>query len=159
MSWPYDDPAGRLAERLGIDPAHRRYSGIGGTMPQQLARTRRPSGSLAGELDVAVVVGAEALDTKRRLKKAGERPAWSYRHPEPPPFPFEAPFHPAEIAHEVFQAWLTFAVRDVGPPGATSASRPTTTARSIGELLAPMTDGRGRQPERLVPDGARRPTS
>ena len=57
--------------------------------------------------------GAEALDTKRRAKKAGERLAWSHRDPEPPPFPFEAPFHPSEVAHEVFQAWLTFAVRDV----------------------------------------------
>ena len=60
-----------------------------------------------------MITGAEALDTVRRLKKAGERLAWSHRDPEPPPFPFEAPFHPAEVAHEVFQAWLTFAVLDV----------------------------------------------
>ena len=76
----------------------------------------------------------------RRLKKAGERPAWSHRDPEKKPFPFEAPFHPAEIAHEVFQAWLTFAAARRRPPRRTSASRPTSTAASIGELLAPMTE-------------------
>jgi len=36
QSWPYDDPARRLADRLGIDPRHRLYSGIGGTTPQVL---------------------------------------------------------------------------------------------------------------------------
>ncbi len=36
QTWDYDDPAGRLCERLGIAPADRRYSGIGGTVPQQL---------------------------------------------------------------------------------------------------------------------------
>ena len=75
-------------------------------------RRGRPRSS-PGDSDVAVVTGAEALDTQRRLKKAGERPAWSHRDPEQQPFPFEAPFHPAEIAHEVFQAWLTFAICDI----------------------------------------------
>ena len=45
----------------------------------------RESNAARGE-----VRGAEALDTKRRAKKAGERLAWSHRDPEPPPFPFEA---------------------------------------------------------------------
>jgi len=107
----YDDPPARLADRLVIEPGRAAYSGIGGTVPQELvsaAATRM----LAGELDVALIVGGEALATKRRLKQAGERPTYSYRPADKPPFPWEAPFHPAEVAHEVFQAWLTFAVFD-----------------------------------------------
>jgi len=37
----YDDPVARLAERLGADPAHRHYSGIGGTTTQQLVSANR----------------------------------------------------------------------------------------------------------------------
>lgn len=137
QSWPYDDPPGRLAAALGIDPAHRLYSGIGGTTPQVLVNDLGTA-ILAGDLDVGVVCGAEALDTLRRLKKAGERPAWSHRDPEPPPFPFEAPFHPAEVAHEVFQAYLTFPLWDVARR-AHLGVRPAEYRRRIGELMAPMT--------------------
>ncbi|MGH9051333.1 MAG: hypothetical protein ACRDY4_16500, partial [Acidimicrobiia bacterium] len=31
QTWQYDDPAARLADRLGIAPRLRHYSGIGGT--------------------------------------------------------------------------------------------------------------------------------
>ena len=138
MSWPYDDPAGRLAATLGIAPPRQACSGIGGTVPQQLLNAAAAR-IIAGDAEVQVVVGAEALDTKRRLKRAGERPAWSHRHPEPPGFPFEAPFHPAEVAHEVFQAWLTFAVRDVARRAAHDEA-PEAHRRRLGDLLAPMTD-------------------
>ena len=138
MTWPYDDPVGRLADELGIDPAHRHYSGIGGTVPQQLISSAAER-ILAGDSEVAVVVGAEALDTVRRLKKAGERPAWSHRHPDRQPFPFEAPFHPAEMAHDVFQAWLTFAVRDVARRAHLGVA-PDADRAELGALMAPMTE-------------------
>jgi acetyl-CoA C-acetyltransferase len=136
QSWAYDDPPGRLAAQLGISPRRKSYSGIGGTTPLVLV-DEAAAAMLAGDLDVAVVVGAEALATKRRLKAAGEKPRW--RHPEPvrSPFPFEAPFHPAEVAHEVFQAWLTFAVFDIARR-AHRGTPPAKHARSVGELLAPL---------------------
>ncbi len=149
MSWPYDDLPGRLAEALGIEPAQRRYSGIGGTMPQRLL-SAAAADMVVGDLDVALVCGAEALDTKRRLKKAGERPGWSFRHPEPPPFPFEAPFHPSEVAHEVFQAWLTFASRDVARR-ARLGMAPEEYRRRIGELLAPMSEVAATNPHAWFP--------
>ncbi|MFN8036680.1 MAG: acetyl-CoA synthetase [Acidimicrobiia bacterium] len=111
QSWPYDAPVERLVERIGCAPRHRWYSGIGGTTPQVLVQ-ETAAAILHGELDCALIGGAEALATVKRVKAAGERPAWSFRDPEKKPFPFEAPFHPAEVAHEVFQAWLTFAVFD-----------------------------------------------
>jgi acetyl-CoA C-acetyltransferase len=137
QSWPYDDPVDRLATALGAAPRHRYYSGIGGTTPQVLVNGLAER-MLAGELDLALVCGAEALDAKRRLKKAGAKPAWSFRHPQPPPFPFEAPFHPAEVAHEVFQAWLTFALWDVARRAHVGVA-PAAYREQIGELFAPMT--------------------
>ncbi len=109
QTWQYDDPVARLCDRLGVSPRRRHYSGIGGTTPQLLVQeqARRIA---EGELDVALVVGAEALDTQRRHRKRGERFPYSFRPETKPEFPWEAPFHPAEVAHEVFQAWLTFAL-------------------------------------------------
>ena len=149
MSWPYDDPAGRLAAELGITPQRLAYSGIGGTVPQQLLSAAAAQIS-AGQLEVAAVVGAEALDTKRRLKRAGERPNWSYRHAKPEGIPFEAPFHPSEIAHEVFQAWLTFAARDIARRARLSVE-PELYRRQIGELLAPMTQIAATNPNAWFP--------
>ena len=36
QTWQYDDPTARLAARLGVEPRHTYYSGIGGTTPQVL---------------------------------------------------------------------------------------------------------------------------
>ena len=149
MAWPYDAPVDRLAERLGIEPRHRLYSGIGGTTPQVLVQDAGAA-IVAGELDLAVITGAEALETKRRAKKAGERLAWSHRAEDPPPFPFEAPFHPAEVAHEVFQAWLTFPVFDVARRARLGIA-PDDYRRQIGELLAPFSEVAATNPHAWFP--------
>ena len=138
MAWPYDAPVDRLADSLGIAPRHRRYSGIGGTTPQVLVQDAGRA-ILDGECDLAVIAGAEALDTVRQAKKVGERLAWSHRAKPAPPFPFEAPFHPAEVAHEVFQAWLTFPVFDIARRARLGID-PATYAAQIGELLAPFSE-------------------
>ena len=52
------------------------------------------------------------MATVRRLKKAGERPQWSYRPAEKRPFPMDMDFDPSEISHAVFEAYLTFALFD-----------------------------------------------
>lgn len=136
QTWPYDDPAGRLAERLGASPRHRLYSGIGGTVPQVLV-AHTAAAMQRGELDSALIVGAEALATKKALKRAGERAAWSFRENPPSPFPWTPP--PAvELAHEVFQAWETFPLWDT----ARRAARHTdlaTYSRQMAELMAAMT--------------------
>jgi acetyl-CoA C-acetyltransferase len=138
QSWPYDDPAGRLASALGVSPARQVYSGIGGTTPHLLV-AQAAAAIAAGQLDVALVVSGEALDSVRRAKKAGDRLAWSHRDPEKKPFPFEEPFHPAEIAHSVFQAWLTFAVFDVARRAHLRVD-PDGYRRALGDLLAPLSD-------------------
>jgi acetyl-CoA C-acetyltransferase len=143
MAWTYDAPVDRLAGALGIEPRHRHYSGIGGTTPQVLVQ-EAAAAILRGEMDLAAITGAEALETKRQAKKASGKAwadelGWRHRHPEPPPFPFEAPFHPAEVAHDVFQAWLTFPTFDLARR-ARLGTAPADYARQIGELLAPMSE-------------------
>jgi acetyl-CoA C-acetyltransferase len=111
QTWQYDDTAQRLADRLGADPKRKYYSGIGGTTPQLLVQNLAAQ-IVRSDLDVALVVGAEALATQKAFKKKGERYPYSFKPEAKRSFPWEAPFHPAEVAHEVFQAWLTFAIFD-----------------------------------------------
>lgn len=160
QSWSYDDPVARLADQLRggatrasgpmVEPQHGVYSGIGGTTPQVLVDDIATA-MLRGELDVALVVGAEALATRRRLKKAGERPVWSYPDPQRRPFPFEAPFHAAEIAHDVFQAWLTFAVFDIARRGHLAID-PTRHRAASAALLASMTEAASKNPHAWFPE-------
>jgi acetyl-CoA C-acetyltransferase len=108
QSWPYDDPAGRLAGALGASPGHLHYSGIGGTTPQDLVN-RTAEAMRRGELELALICSAEALATTRAAKKRGERLPWSHRKSSP--FPWEPP-HASELAHDVLQAWETFPLFD-----------------------------------------------
>jgi acetyl-CoA C-acetyltransferase len=137
QTWQYDDAAQRLSERLGADSKRRHYSGIGGTMGQQLLNGTAER-MLAGELDLALITSAEALATQRAYKKRGERYPYSYKPAEKRPFPWESPPHPVELAHEVFQAWLTFAVFE----NARRAERGQPLEpyrRGIAEMFSPMT--------------------
>jgi acetyl-CoA C-acetyltransferase len=137
QAWQYDDPAARLAERLGVRPRRSAYSGIGGTVPQTLvADVAREI--LRGDLDLALVVGAEALATRRRLAKEGRKPAWSFRPEERRPFPLDVPPHPGEVANGIFEAWLTFALFENARRAHLGADLGTY-RRGLGELLAPMT--------------------
>jgi acetyl-CoA C-acetyltransferase len=75
ISWPVGDPGALLAQRLGITPAETMRSGLGGNGPQAMvndlgARMAR------GELDAAVIAGAEAMATLMPYAKRGERPDW-----------------------------------------------------------------------------------
>ncbi len=137
LSWQYDDPPARLAERLGLRDGARHHTGLSGTAPQKRIQTAAAE-IMAGRSDVAIAVGAEALATKKRIQKSGEKPAWSFRPEEKPALPFDDPFHPAEIAHQVFQAYLTFAVFDIARRAHQGLS-PEEHRRSLGELFAPMT--------------------
>jgi acetyl-CoA C-acetyltransferase len=145
QTWQYDDPPGRLGERIGSSPSRAHYSGIGGTTPQVLVQDAGAR-ILRGESDLALVVGAEALATQRAYKKRGERAPYSFKPAEKRPYPWEAPFAPAEVAHDFMQAWLTFAVFDnarrahLGIPLADYRER-------LGELLAPMTSVAAANPD------------
>ena len=112
QSWQYDDAVARLAERtrrLAGAAALLGHRRVGAPRP---GHRRGPRRSAAGHLDLALITGAEALATVRRLKKAGEKPQWSFRPAEKRPFPMDMDFDPSEITHAVFEAYLTFALFD-----------------------------------------------
>jgi acetyl-CoA C-acetyltransferase len=138
QSWQYDDPVQRLAERAGASPGRRRYSGIGGSVPQVLAFEAARE-IRAGGLDLALITGAEALATVRRLKKAGERPQWSHKPAERRPFPMDMEFDPSEISHSVFEAYLTFALFENARRAKLGRSLEAHRA-ALGRVMAPMTE-------------------
>ncbi|WP_219463433.1 acetyl-CoA synthetase [Nonomuraea rhizosphaerae] len=137
-SWQYDSPVGRLAERLGAAPRHRAYSMVSGTAPQLLIG--EAAGRIAaGELDSALVAGAEALATRRHYRQAGERVPWSHPADPKPPYGWERPPHPAELAHELFFPVHTYAIMET----ARRAALGTSLAEEMldrGRMMAPMTE-------------------
>jgi acetyl-CoA C-acetyltransferase len=137
QSWQYDDAVARLSERIGASPARRRYSGIGGSVPLVLA-TEVAREIRDGQLDLALITGAEALATVRRLKKAGEKPRWSFPPAEKRPFPMDMDFDPSEITHAVFEAYLTFALFDNARRAQLGRDLDAHRDR-LGRVLAPMT--------------------
>lgn len=146
QSWAYDDPAGRLADRLQLAAGHRSVSILAGTSPQRLIDDAAER-MLAGETRVALVVGAEALHTRKLLADAGEGPRWSHPHPEPPTLPVDLDewYLPTELAHFVLPAWLTFALLEQARwarRGGTAADRDAL-YRQLAELNAVAVDNPG----------------
>jgi acetyl-CoA C-acetyltransferase len=145
QSWQYDDAVARLGERLGAAPLRRRYSGIGGSVPHVLA-TEAAREIRAGDLDLALITGAEALATVRRLKKAGDRPQWSFKPAEKRPFPMDMDFDPSEISHSVFEAYLTFALFDNARRAHLGRGLAAHRA-ALGKVMAAMASVAAAQPE------------
>jgi acetyl-CoA C-acetyltransferase len=137
QTWQYDDPLRRLTGQLGIEPRATHYSGIGGTTPQQLVNDAAER-ILRGDAQVVAIASAEALATQAAAKKRGERRQYRFKPAEKRPFPWEAPFHPAEVAHDVFQAWLTFALFD-NARRAHSGTGLDDYRRQLAEMFSPMT--------------------
>jgi acetyl-CoA C-acetyltransferase len=149
QSWQYDDAVARLSERIGAAPARRSYSGIGGSVPLVLA-TEVAREIRAGHLDLALITGAEALATVRRLKKGGEKPQWSFPPAEKRRFPIDMDFDPSEITHAVFEAYLTFALFDNARRAHLGRELDEHRAR-LGRVLAPMTDVAAASPHAWFP--------
>ena len=98
-----------------------------------------------GELDLALLVGGEALATRRHVPD----PLWSHAPAEPTPFPIT--IDRDEAANGIYQAYLTFALLDTARRAALGRT-PAEHRRQLGALLAPMTEVAAAQPGgRLVP--------
>ena len=110
LSCHYDDAVKSLADKLGLKDTQGHLSGLSGTSAQHFVQ-QAAARIQAGESELSLVVGGEALATIRRYKKAGQTLPWA-NDIKRGSMPFEDPFHPTEIAHQVFQAYLTFAVLD-----------------------------------------------
>ena len=136
-SWPYDEPAARLCERLGAEPGQRSYSGVGGAVPGGLIADATAAIG-RGELDTALVVGAEALATRRVLRRADQRPAWSHRAAQRSPHPMVETLHASELEHGVVLPAHTYPLLDVARR-ARRGERLAAERSARGAMMAPMT--------------------
>jgi len=135
LSWEYDSPSGRLADRLGRSDVAHTTSMLAGTSAQRLL-SHAAAEMVAGRMDVAIVVGAEAQATLQRFARSGGAPPWSFPHPSPPSILDSlSEWHlPTELRHGIAPAWLTFALLEQArwaSRGASDADR-----ASLGAQLA-----------------------
>ena len=78
MSWSYADAPRMLAQRIGAEPNHTVYSSIGGETPQRLVNETAQA-IVGGRIDIALLAGAEALESRRLARKLEAQLAWSQR--------------------------------------------------------------------------------
>jgi acetyl-CoA C-acetyltransferase len=83
LSWRYSDPGALVAERLGISPRDTVITATGGNSPQLLLNDTAVA-IRRGDVDVALMVGAEAMYTRLRARKVK---AWLDWEPQPDAVP------------------------------------------------------------------------
>lgn len=136
LSLRHSDPAGALAERLGIEGAETRCSGMGGNIPQWLV-DRAAELVVSGARPVVLVAGAEALATRRRAKRQGITLDWPGDKGWPATWPaLEADLgvHRAERAAGLEQATAMYALVETAISHATGRDRKAQSA-AIGSLM------------------------
>jgi acetyl-CoA C-acetyltransferase len=83
LSWPYLNPGALVAEELGIEPAEVIVTTTGGNNPQSMVNaTALAIGS--GQLDAAVMVGADCVYSRTAAQRHPDRPvlAWTVQSPD-----------------------------------------------------------------------------
>jgi len=136
LSLRHGDPARFLAEKLGANDAEACCSGMGGSVPQWLA-DRAAEIVCDGSRPRVLVVGAEALATRRRAKKAGVHLEWPSAPGWPDTWPALEPdmgVHPVERAHGLDQATAMYALVETALSHA-AGDGPEAHERSMGELM------------------------
>ena len=86
LGWRAPNLALGLADELGCAPAELMVSAIGGNMPQAMLFDAAAA-IIRGEVDVAVVAGAECIYTRRAARRAPDHPAlnWGTQDADTPP--------------------------------------------------------------------------
>lgn len=92
FSWTYAGLAGKVAEGIGCPGDIREFwLPAGGTTPQDLLH-EIAAAMAAAELNVAVLVGAEAMRTRRKAARAGSELPWPPRDTDVKPTRGQQPF-------------------------------------------------------------------
>ena len=76
LSWRYADPGALVAARIGASPRQTAVTSMGGNSPQSLVNKTAVAIS-KGELDVALLGGAEAWRTRSWYRKQDQKPPWT----------------------------------------------------------------------------------
>jgi acetyl-CoA C-acetyltransferase len=140
LSWNYDDPVGRLAERLAAEPRLRYLSAPSGTAGHAMLH-RAAAAIREGGARFALICGGESLASARHYARAGEAPPWS--HPAPPGTSVDLDRRrlPGEVAlglTEGMGAVYGFAMRDIARRAHLGIA-PAEYRRQIAEMAAGMT--------------------
>ena len=136
LSLRHGDPAPVLARRLGMDGAEAVVSGMGGSIPQWLVN-RAAELVAAGEQPCVLIVGAEALATRRRARKLGVDLDWPSAPGWPdtwPPIEPDVGTHPVERANGLVQATTMYALIESAVAHA-AGHEPAAQRRIMGELM------------------------
>ena len=92
FSWTYANLAVQVANDIGCTPGVREFwSPAGGTTPQDLIH-QIAQAMAAEEVDVAVLFGAEAMRTRRKATRAGNKLPWPPRDKSIDPMRGQPPF-------------------------------------------------------------------
>src|SRR5438093_8686444 len=78
MSWSYADAPRMLAQRIGRERNRTVYPSIGAETPQRLV-TETAQAIVGGRIDIAILAGAEALESRRLARKLEAQLPWSQR--------------------------------------------------------------------------------
>jgi len=81
LSWSYADAPGMLAARVGAEPTHTVYSPIGGETPQRLINETAQA-IAEGRIRLALLAGAEAMESRRLARKLDLKLVWERGTPE-----------------------------------------------------------------------------
>ena len=104
LSWRYVNAAALVAERVGAHPRETAYTPMGGNTPQTLVN-KTARAIAAGELDIAVIGGAEAWRTRMAQRKQDIKPDWTVEPDDTAPpvmLGEDLPMtHPAEAARGI----------------------------------------------------------
>jgi len=104
LSWRYVNPALLVAGRLGLAPAELALTVIGGNSPQTVVSLTARA-IAAGEMDVALLAGADCIYTRRAARRDPDRPIlpWTTQPPDTPEPVLlgtdRAPVTEVELAH------------------------------------------------------------
>jgi acetyl-CoA C-acetyltransferase len=150
-SWAYDDFPCRIAQRLGLDIGYSEMSILAGTSGQRMI-IHAAERMLRGESEIAMIIGAEALATKRRLLDIAEQPGWS--HPAPgggqPMVDLSEWTSATELAHQILAPSLTFALLD-SARRATTGTDPSVYRTEQAELFATFNAVAAENPHAWLP--------
>lgn len=105
ISWPYENPVGRVCEMLNISPARQRNTSYGGETPLRLIH----EAALAitrGEIKAAAVIGGESMNAVGKAMKAKTPLDWT------PPAPKDKAYRFANDRIDLSQVVRNIGVRD-----------------------------------------------
>ncbi len=159
LSWRYGNTPRFLAERLGLAPrADLDYTTMGGNSPQSLVNATAVE-IQAGEIDVAILAGGEASRTRMRARKAGVELDWPKAEPgdEPTIIGEDLAMNlEVETSRGIFMPVQIYPMFETAIRAA-SGRTVDEHQRSPRAPVVRVQPGRGAEPLRLEPGGARPP--